>query len=360
MNKLFNAILVCGSLFAIASCSSDDDAIQIQESQLATKAIVDELEYDESMNLVDLPTRASISIAQTGITFAWDKGDAVGIFPIGEGTTYSDGTSAQAKYVIRDGEENNKYALFNGGAFGLIDDKLYASYYPYNEANQRKDQIAFDYAYLVNEADKITAGGYDFINKYNYMMADQTAPVDGYTIFHYQYVGSMVLFSLQVPKADSYDKVTITCSKPEKPFVTYATGDMNVLNDRAGTTNNLASNTPTDGNTSQTINFTLKSRFTVSSSDFNAGKNNRIKLFFWMYPQDYSDCQFDVYLHNTIWNDTYHGVTSGKSLKAGTAYAFEIGNMTYKGKGWVYDYKTEKNPESSILMNDYWLYDDEM
>lgn len=368
MNKI---LLTSIAALAMLSACTKEDHLPDATGASPLKAVAPEIEYDESFLQLfgqSLSTRTSIDFSDPKLPTYWTAGDKVGIFPTTTGT-FTDGSSSQLPFLMS-GDENSTLSPFDGGGFGLIEDEEYAATYPYDASNANRSAINYDYTYMINEATPLVQGDKDFVNKYDYMKADPVVAQE-LTTFNFDRVGAIVGFQLQFTEAGEYDKLQVTCLNRETntltPIITYATGDLtqpNLRKDASRATSWLASTTPVAGNTTECLSFQIRNHknnpegtlVTKSNLDDPA---NCTRQFFWiMFPQDLSATDYVVYAHNKKDGCWYAGSKAAKNQKADVAYGYKfVLDKKYEGgKAYVTDFFNNRDSESYIMLNHWWIY----
>lgn len=369
MNKILLTGIAAMALFS--SCTKEDN-MSVRWDASPVKASVPTIEFDQSfleVNALHLSTRTAIDFKDGNLPTYWSAGDKVGIFPTTTGT-FTDGSSSQLPFVVAGGE-NATLTPFDGGGFGLIEDECYAATYPYGAANDNRSAINYDYTYMVNEATPLVAGDYDFVNKYDYMKADPVVAQE-LTTFYFDRVGSIVCFDFTFTVPGEYDKIQVTAlnreTKQLTPIITYATGDLTQQNRRKDATRPtswLSSTTPVDGNTTDCLSFKTRlnknsdSGVTLTASDIVDPTKNYRQFFWIMFPQDLSATDYVVYAHNMTDGCWYAGSKAAKNQKAGVAYGylFTLDKKYDGGNAYLPDFLHNRDSESYIMMNHWWIYD---
>lgn len=87
LHSLFVAVLVC----MLASCSSDDVLVTGEEKYIGTTGTITPVEFDD--------TRSSLVFSSTGMTFSWEEGDSIRIYPKYVGGTQTFESAEEAPSV---------------------------------------------------------------------------------------------------------------------------------------------------------------------------------------------------------------------------------------------------------------------
>ncbi len=266
----------------LASCSSDMELSQIGEKfdgkvTLSAPAY----EYEDG-------TRTTLTSSESGINFAWDDDETIGIFPI------APTTNAQAHQKLDNGANNGTKSSFDGAGWALLRGNTYAAYYPFQtEEYENYTKIPIDMTGQTQDGNGSLAhigAGYD------YMYATATVPQNGNVNFDFKHVCSIVKLELTMPIAATWKSVTL--SSVNEAFITKAT--MNVTTGAV---------TPITKASSVVLNLN-----NVSTTS----ENEKLELYLAVLPVTTGDLTIKV---GTSTNIYYYSTTlSSKSFKAGKAH----------------------------------------
>ncbi|MBR6198170.1 MAG: fimbrillin family protein [Bacteroidaceae bacterium] len=265
----------------LASCSSDMELSQTGEKfdgkvTLSAPAY----EYEDG-------TRTTLTSSESGISFAWDDDETIGIFPI------APTTNAQAHQKLDNGSNNGTKSSFDGAGWALLRGNTYAAYYPF----QTKEYE--DYTKIPIDMTGQTQNGNGTLAHigagYDYMYATASVPKNGDVSFDFNHVCSIVKLELTMPVAATWENVTL--SSGSSVFITKAT--MNA------STGAIASVTK-----SSSVVLSLSNVSTTSA-------NQKLELYMAVLPTTTGDLTVKA---RTSANYDYTATLSSKTLKAGKAH----------------------------------------
>ncbi len=265
----------------LASCSSDMELAQSGEKfdgkvTLSAPAY----EYEDG-------TRTTLTSSESGISFAWDDDETIGIFPI------APTTNAQAHQKLDNGSNNGTKSSFDGAGWALLRGNTYAAYYPFQtEEYEDYTKIPIDMTGQTQDGNGSLAhigAGYD------YMYATASVPKNGGVSFDFNHVCSIVKLELTMPVAATWENVTL--SSGSSVFITKAT--MNA------STGAIASVTK-----SSSVVLSLSNVRTTSA-------NQKLELYMAVLPTTTGDLTIKA---RTTENYDYVATFSSINLKAGKSY----------------------------------------
>ena len=265
----------------LASCSSDMELSQTDvkfDGKVTLSAPA--YEYEDG-------TRTTLTSSESGISFAWDDEETIGIFPI------APTTNAQAHQKLDNGSNNGTKSSFDGAGWALLRGNTYAAYYPFQtEEYEDYTKIPIDMTGQTQNGNGSLAhigAGYD------YMYATATVPQNGNVNFDFNHVASIVKLELTMPVAATWESVTL--SSGSSVFITKAT-----MNASTGT---VASVTK-----SSSVVLSLSNVSTTSA-------NQKLELYMAVLPTTTGDLTIKA---RTSANYDYSATISSKTLKAGKAH----------------------------------------
>lgn len=186
MKKFFTIALVAAS--ALTACTNDVIEKENQEPSVTVlegvNASVPDFVYDET-------TRTALSIGDTGVSFAWNEADEVGIVP-------ENVASSQMLWTIKDISEDLHSATFQNSSYSLSPESRFVAYYPYKSgAEYRYNQKwTVDYTGQQQPANNVTT----HLGAYDYMYAPvTTATADGKASFSFSHIGAMLYVNVKMP-----------------------------------------------------------------------------------------------------------------------------------------------------------------
>ena len=204
---LFGSIAMVALL---ASCSSDGELVQSGEKfdgkvTLSAPAY----EYEDG-------TRTALTSSESGIGFAWDDDETIGIFPI------APTTNAQAYQKLNGGSDDATKSSFDGAGWALLRGNTYAAYYPFQTTE------TLDYTKVPVDMTGQTQNGNGSLAHigagYDYMYATASVPKSGDVNFDFNHAASIVKLELTMPVAATWSSVTL--SSDNEVFITKATMDV--------------------------------------------------------------------------------------------------------------------------------------
>ena len=279
MKKSFFLPMVAVAL--LASCSSDMELSQTDvkfDGKVTLSAPA--YEYEDG-------TRTTLTSSESGISFAWDDDETIGIFPI------APTTNAQAHQKLDNGSNNGTKSSFDGAGWALLRGNTYAAYYPF----QTKEYE--DYTKIPIDMTGQTQNGNGTLAHigagYDYMYATASVPKNGDVSFDFNHVCSIVKLELTMPVAATWENVTL--SSGSSVFITKAT--MNA------STGAIASVTK-----SSSVVLSLSNVSTTSA-------NQKLELYMAVLPTTTGDLTVKA---RTSANYDYTATLSSKTLKAGKAH----------------------------------------
>lgn len=155
--------------------------------------VVPDIEMD------DAATRSKLFDDGTGLKFAWQENDAIGIVPM---------SGNPLRFPINADNAGKSTAIFDGGGWALRTDMKYAAFFPINEKNQGTDikHIVIDYAGQ-------TQGNY---MKYDFLATGAVKPSDGQVTFNMKRLSAILKISISMPAGSTSRYGTLVA--PEEAF----------------------------------------------------------------------------------------------------------------------------------------------
>ena len=280
MNKLQYGLIW---LLAITACSL--------ENEIAPITVFDSIETIKvsapNFDVQNISTKTSINVSDQEATFAWSANDTIGVFPT---------KGYQVAFPMISGAGSSS-AAFSGGGWALKIGDSYASYYPFQYMNKDASNIPIDWTGQTQIGNNSTAN----LGNYDYMAADLTEPSSGEVTFSFKHLGSLLKFTLIVPKPGNYKSMTV--STEEKLFATLST--LNILSSPAVLSNKTFSNS-----------------LSIGISDIQTSSENQsVNLYMICAPTDLSNRNLNIKLTDTNGN-SYYATVSGKKMDEGKAYSY--------------------------------------
>lgn len=231
-------------------------------------------------------TRSSVTIGDSGASFAWDEDDVIGIFP---------DKGDQVSFAMEQGA-GTQTATFTGGGWALKPSAKYAAYYPHVYENRDLTKIPVSY---VGQAQNGNANT-EHIGAYDFMAAGVSTPENGAVGFDMQHMGALVQLTITIPEPSTLSKVVL-----------YSTTKFT----KTGTIN-LTTETPVITATTQSDTFEI-----VLNDVTTTAANEDVIVYFMIAPVDLSDSELTATIHFAD-GTTREVEIVGKNLQAGKAYRF--------------------------------------
>ena len=193
MKKILFPIAIFVLLFS--ACSSDDFINEIEEHSgpinAATMTVAD-FEGDA----LATPTTLRTTISADG-SFLWARGDKVGVWPtLEEG---EEPTASQVLFTVQEGA-GTKSATFTGSGWGLLHNRTYYAYFPYNEEGM-SNCITNTYQSGLTQMFNNTTF---HLSANDFMYASATTPAEGNSAnFQFHHLGSLMRIVVNLPAAAS-------------------------------------------------------------------------------------------------------------------------------------------------------------
>lgn len=198
-------ILMAMGVCLMASCSnqSSDYKTMVSEDCLTDVVMsIDDFQFDEG-------TRTSIS---PNGEFLWSKGDQIGVWPT---MSQDEGIASQVLFQAASGNANS--VKFNGSGWGLVPNRLYYAYYPYQEDATANKVVAV----YSNSLNQVAINSTAHLSVNDFMYTSTTTPEAGNTAqFQFHHFGSLAKIDITLPDVENTGylrTVIITASEPVFP-----------------------------------------------------------------------------------------------------------------------------------------------
>lgn len=273
------------SLMALAAMVACTEMEINNESQDSTNnGLLQELSITGQDFKFDGETRSSVTIGESGASFAWDEDDVIGIFP---------DKGDQVSFAMDEGA-GTQTATFSGGGWALKSSSTYAAYYPHVYENRDMTAIPVSYVGQTQNGN----GNTDHIGAYDFMAAGVSTPENGAVAFDMQHLGALVQLTITVPEPSTLIGVTLNS---DTDFIQSGTID-------------LSADTPTinASSLSKSIKINLSNLTTTE-------ENETVVIYFMMAPVNLTDKS----LRAVVTKDNYYYQEidlTGKDFQAGKAY----------------------------------------
>ena len=194
------------------SCSADDYTSEYKDN-VKVRLSISSYKYD------DADTRTVLTPTSSGITFAWDNNEKIGVFPI------APVSGSQVGHVVSGPSvKSGDYAEFDGGPWLLRDGSTYTAYYPFQGSmtlDDGYDQIPVS---LAGQAQSGDDNASHIGESYDYMFATPSEydPKDNSVTFEFHHVMSIIQVKLTMPNAATLSNLTCANVNGDKTFCTAA------------------------------------------------------------------------------------------------------------------------------------------
>ena len=270
------------ALAAMAACTEME--IRDESQDTTNNGLLQELCITGKDFQLDGETRSSVTIGESGASFAWGEDDVIGIFP---------DKGDQVSFAMDEGA-GTQTATFSGGGWALKSSAKYAAYYPHVYENRDLTKIPVSYVGQTQNGN----GNTDHIGAYDFMAAGVSTPENGAVAFDMQHLGALVQLTITVPEPSTLTKVVLTSSTEFTE-----TGTIDLTADIPAITADTQSNT---------FEIALNNIATTEA-------NENVTVYFMLAPVDLSDSELTVTVHFA--DATLREVElTGKNLQAGKAY----------------------------------------
>ncbi len=290
------------ALALLTSCSSDDFVSDSRQQSNEPNIVSATMTIDDFQ-----PDDAQTPLLKTNITtdgkFLWARGDQVGVWPTLEDE--EEPTSSQVLFTVTEGA-GTASATFTGSGWGLLHNRTYYAYFPYN-AQALSNKVTNNYQSGLNQMFNnmsLHIGVNDF------MYASATTPSEGNEAhFQFHHMGSIMRIVITLPaKAAStvFKVLTLKTADGSKVFPLQVT--FNPVD-------------PEPVETPVTLTSTLTLNLGMSGNGFKPSSNT-ITAWFLTGATDLTGTDIHVSLSNAT--DTYSGTFTGKLQQAGHARTYNV------------------------------------
>ncbi len=257
-------------------------------------------------------TRSSVSVDDSGVSFAWDEDDVIGIFP---------NKGDQVSFAMEQGA-GTQTATFTGGGWALKSSATYAAYYPHVYENRDLTKIPVSYVGQIQNGNANT----DHIGAYDFMAASVTTPSNGAVAFDMQHLGCLIQLTITVPEPSVLKRVVLDS---EENFTLAGTID-------------LSSAAPAISATSQSKSFTI-----ILNDVTTDELDEVVTIYFMMPPVDLSSKSLKVIVEKD--NYYYQEIAlTGKNFEAGKAYKLSANMVSEEERPTVINVATAGTFEDTI------------
>lgn len=303
--------------FAIIACSQD---IVVENTQTVNDCdAINQICITGKDFQIDEDTRSSVTIGESGASFAWDEDDVIGIFP---------DKGDQVSFAMEQGA-GTQTATFTGGGWALKSSAKYAAYYPHVYENRDLTAIPVSYVGQTQNGNANT----DHIGAYDFMAASVTTPSNGAVAFDMQHLGALVQLTVNVAEPSELIRISLSS---EADFALSGTID-------------LSTTTPTANATRWSKSFTIG-----LSNIITTKPDEEVVIYFMMPPVDFTNKSLKAVIEKD--NYYYQEIELiGKKFEAGKAYRLTANMVSEEESPIVIDVATAGTFES-IIYNEYYSY----
>lgn len=301
--------------FAIIACSQDivvENTQNRNDGDAINKICITGKDFQ-----IDDDTRSSVTIGESGASFAWDEDDVIGIFP---------DKGDQVSFAMEQGA-GTQTATFTGGGWALKSSATYAAYYPHVYENRDLTKIPVSYVGQTQNGNANT----DHIGAYDFMAASVTTPSNGAVAFDMQHLGALVQLTVNVAEPSKLIRVTLDA---DVDFVQTGTID-------------LSAETPAINAKSSSESLRIGLSNIVTTKAFE-----EVTIYFMMAPIDLTNKTLKAVIEKD--NYYYQEIElTGKKFEAGKAYKLTANMASEEECPTVINVVTAGTFES-IIYNEYY------
>lgn len=301
--------------FTVVACTQD---VVVETTQNYDNGeLLQELSITGKDFQFDNETRSSVTIGESGASFAWDENDVIGIFP---------DKGDQVSFAMDEGA-GTQTATFSGGGWALKSSAKYAAYYPHVYENRDLTKIPVSYVGQTQNGNANT----DHIGAYDFMAASVTTPFNGAVAFDMQHLGCLVQLTVNVAEPSKLIRVTLDA---DVDFVQTGTID-------------LSAETPAINAKSSSKLLRIGLSNIVTTKPFE-----EVTIYFMMAPIDLTNKKLKAVIEKD--NYYYQEIElTGKKFEAGKAYKLTANMASEEECPMVINVVTAGTFES-IIYNEYY------
>ena len=286
-------ITKASALFALAAMTAcSEDAIVEFNPNLSNSEFLQEIKITGKDLQFDDATRSSVSITESGASFAWKEDDVIGIFP---------NKGDQVSFAMDNGA-GTQTATFSGGGWALKSSATYAAYYPHVYENRDMTKIPVSYLGQTQNGNNNT----DHIGTFDFMAAAVSTPSNGSVAFDMQHLGCLIQLKIDLLEEAGIGNVSIKYGSSYNAMFT-TTGYID-----------LTSETPqinVSGNKSSSIDVKL--------NNLRVEADETAVIYLMMAPANMEGKTIDVVVtEDNGFTRTFQ--VAGKNFVAGKAYSYSM------------------------------------
>lgn len=299
-------------MLLLAGCTSDDTTgLSEADMRQGVYGFMPSYEFGDLDG--DRETRVTLTAGESGLSFAWNKGDEICVVGTINGNKQSTTHCAMpstSSGCLKTG--------FDGGAFSLNPSALYYSYYPYNSNTDGTNSRQIALRSQTQTGNNSTA----HLGAKNYMVAPKvTTDANASCLFHFTNVLSPCRFTLTLPASangKAISELTVTrYADNDLYFPTKVTENFSGLNTEDGENTQATGMIYNDGDDA---NFKQCNQ-SLSFTDCTIDGGHTLMAWMMLFPKNHSTGRYHVTVKCS--NGTvYVGNVAGKNLVGGKAYRF--------------------------------------
>ena len=299
-------------ILLFAGCASDDP-VGLSEANVhqGVYGYMPSYEYGDKED--GSITRVTLTVGESGLSFAWNAGDVINV--IGEINGNQQSTTHCAMPSMSSGSLRTS---FDGGAFTLNPNAVYFSYYPYDQNTYGYSNRLISLKTQTQEGNNSTA----HLGAKNYMVAPKlTTDENASCLFHFTNVLSPCRFTLTLPASavgKAVSELTVTrYGDNNLYFPTRIMENFSNLNAESGD-NTLASGMIYNESSDAAFK---QYKQTLTFTGCTVGNDYTLVAWMMLFPKDHSTGRYHV---TVLCSDgtVYAGNVAGKNLVGGKAYRF--------------------------------------
>ena len=304
-------IVYAATMLLFVGCASDD-AIDSSEVNMHHGVYGYMPSYEFGDQEEGLDTRVTLTVGESGLSFAWNASDNICV--VGE---INGNQQSTTHFAMSSTSLGSLQTGFDGGAFTLNPSATYYSYYPYNSSDGTSSrQIA------LRTQEQTGNNSTAHLGAKNYMVAPKvTTDANASCLFHFTNVLSPCRFTLTLPasaEGKTISELTVTRYKDNNLYfptrITENFTNLNAENGENVQATDMTYNEGSDANYKQC-------KQSLTFTDCTIGNDYTLVAWMMLFPKDYSTGRYHVTVRCED-GTVYAGNVTGKNLLAGKAYRF--------------------------------------
>lgn len=298
---LFIMVALC------AACAKDNNQAGLDEQSKGETVTVLTANVNNFSSLDD--TKTSLVINGNTPVLSWELRDQLGFVP----AVVEVGNATQCMFYIANAEDDEGIE-FRANGWGLLKNRKYYSYYPYN-ADSKYNSVPLDYTGQRQSA----SGSTDHLAAKDYLHSSGTVPESGRFELNYSHIGCIGRFTLRIKDGTGYTFSSMELSAAEDVMV-------------SGAMFNPSSDTHTEY-TSKTMTNYLS--IALGTSGIACPASGELVVFMMMNPANWQGKTINVVLNGNNGGDDvqFKGTITPKSNQAAGKYYAYSADVKQKGVG---------------------------